>query len=70
MGRDRTYWVYILANKLGGTLYIGVTSNLVKEFMNTAQKSSTALRRSTVFIGSYILSSTPKLNSPFEERKD
>jgi putative endonuclease len=30
MGRDRTYSVYILANKLGGTLYIGVTSNLVK----------------------------------------
>jgi putative endonuclease len=30
VGRERTYWVYILANKLGGTLYIGVTSNLVK----------------------------------------
>ena len=30
MNRERTYWVYILASKLGGTLYIGVTSNLVK----------------------------------------
>ena len=30
MSRERTYWVYILASKLGGTLYIGVTSNLVK----------------------------------------
>ena len=25
-----TYWVYILANKPGGTLYIGVTNNLVR----------------------------------------
>ena len=30
MARDRSYWVYILASKIGGTLYIGVTSNLVK----------------------------------------
>ena len=30
MPRDRSYWVYILASKIGGTLYIGVTSNLVK----------------------------------------
>jgi putative endonuclease len=30
VSRERTYWVYILASKLGGTLYIGVTSNLVK----------------------------------------
>ena len=25
-----TYWVYILAGKPGGTLYIGVTNNLVR----------------------------------------
>jgi putative endonuclease len=25
-----TCWVYILASKLGGTLYIGVTNNLVR----------------------------------------
>jgi putative endonuclease len=30
VSRERTYWVHILASKLGGTLYIGVTSNLVK----------------------------------------
>jgi putative endonuclease len=28
--RDRSYWVYILASKVGGTLYIGVTNNLVR----------------------------------------
>jgi putative endonuclease len=25
-----TYWVYILASKPGGTLYVGVTNNLIK----------------------------------------
>ena len=25
-----TYWVYILASKAGGTLYVGVTNNLVR----------------------------------------
>jgi putative endonuclease len=25
---DRSYWVYILASKIGGTLYIGITNDL------------------------------------------
>jgi putative endonuclease len=27
---EKTYWVYILASGLGGTLYIGVTGDLVR----------------------------------------
>jgi predicted GIY-YIG superfamily endonuclease len=27
---DRSFWVYILASRVGGTLYIGVTSDLVR----------------------------------------
>lgn len=27
---DRQYFVYILASKIGGTLYIGVTNDLIK----------------------------------------
>jgi putative endonuclease len=30
MSTERYYWVYILASKLGGTLYIGVTNNLIR----------------------------------------
>ena len=30
MGEGRTYWVYILASDIGGTLYIGVTNDLVR----------------------------------------
>jgi putative endonuclease len=30
MGTERSYWVYILASGLGGTLYIGVTNNLIR----------------------------------------
>jgi putative endonuclease len=30
MGKKRCYWVYILASAIGGTLYIGVTSDLVR----------------------------------------
>ena len=29
MSAERYFWVYILASGIGGTLYIGVTNNLV-----------------------------------------
>jgi putative endonuclease len=30
MNNPRTYWVYILASDIGGTIYVGVTNNLVR----------------------------------------
>lgn len=30
MHLDQQYYIYVLASKLGGTLYVGVTNNLVE----------------------------------------
>jgi putative endonuclease len=30
MTREHVYWVYILSGRRNGTLYVGVTSNLVR----------------------------------------
>ena len=30
MSTERYYWVYILASTIGGTLYVGVTNNLLR----------------------------------------
>jgi putative endonuclease len=30
MSIERSYWVYILASRIGGTLYIGVTRDLIR----------------------------------------
>jgi putative endonuclease len=30
MSIERSYWVYILASRISGTLYVGVTNNLVR----------------------------------------
>ena len=30
MSAERYYWIYILASGLGGTLYVGVTNNLIR----------------------------------------
>ena len=38
MSTTKQYYVYILASKIGGTLYIGVTNNLVRRVFEHREK--------------------------------
>jgi len=42
------YWVYILASAPGGTLYIGVTNDLVRRIFQHREGLEPGLRRSTM----------------------
>jgi predicted GIY-YIG superfamily endonuclease len=70
VAKDRAYWVYILASKIGGTLYIGVTGNLVKRVYEHRLEVVPGFTKEYGVHRLSISSSTRKLKQPFIAKRD
>src|ERR1700733_13511979 len=69
-GGMRSYWVYILASRPRGTLYVGMARDLISGFISIVKGWLTGSLRSTGSRGWSISSSTPRLSRQFNVRKN
>jgi len=59
-----SYFVYILASQRNGTLYVGVTNDLVRRMSEHKGKLVPGFTRNTASTSSYISSNTPRFSRP------
>ena len=67
--RDMEYYVYILASKRNGTLYIGVTNNLIKRVWEHKQKLIEAFTKKYGVDKLVYFEQTPDINSAITREK-
>ena len=70
MSRDRHFYVYILASGLGGTLYIGVTNDIIRRSYEHKTKAAEGFTKKYDVDRWYISSSSTTLKMQSVERSD
>ena len=66
----KEYFVYILASKKNGTLYIGVTNNLIRRINEHKNNLIEGFTSKSVLIGWFILRDFQQFKKQLAKRKD
>ena len=64
------YYVYILASRKNGTLYIGVTNNVIKRVYEHKHDVIEGFTKNTEFIVLFMMNHTQKSLKPYSEKRE